>query len=169
MGRLTLFGVLWASYKQDAHLLAQNLESFQQLILLTCFLPLSVSLLILELPLCICSFMCLIFLEPFFIFFSFCSSHWLISNYLSLSSLVLLHDQEFLLKFSIEFFSCVIVFLSCSISEWFFFMVSPSLLKCIHCSVIAFLILFSVYLHSLAFNWPSSRDFFFFNSFSGKL
>ena len=75
--------------------------------------------------------------------FSFCSSHWLISNYLSLSSLVLLHDQGFLLKFSIEFFSSVLVFFSCSISACLFFMVSTSLLKFMHCSCIAFLILFS--------------------------
>lgn len=126
--------------------MSQTLESFQQVFLLMSFLLLSVSLLILELPLCICSFACPIFLEPFFIFFhffSFCSSHWLISNYLSLSSLVLLLDQGFLLKFSIEFFSSVTVFFSCSISARLFFMVSTSLLKFIHCSCIAFLILFS--------------------------
>lgn len=49
----------------------------------------------------------------FFILFSFCSSDWIISNALSSSSLMVYSASlSLLLKFSIEYFSAIIVFFS---------------------------------------------------------
>lgn len=60
---------------------------------------------------------------PFF-FFLFCLCNWIISNYLSLSLWNLSSAwSSLLLKFSIEFFSSVIISFSSSFSVWLFFVV----------------------------------------------
>ena len=74
----------------------------------------------------------------FFILFSFCSLHWIISIDLSSSLLIFLFGY-LLLKLSTEFFSSVISFISFKISVRFFFIFSVSSLTFSFCSYTIFL------------------------------
>ena len=95
------------------------------------------------------------------IFFSFCYSDWVVSIILSSRSLMLSSVSPSLLFIPPSvFFIFVILFFG---SDWFFFIFSCSLLKCVHLffSLIQFLILITNALDSLSSKLFTSVSFIF--------
>lgn len=96
----------------------------------------------------------------FFFFFSFCSSNWLISSYLSSNPLIFLQDQVYCWSFLLTFFHSVIVSFSSRICFlWFYFFIKLFILF-LHSFPDILLLSRCILLHFIHFLWDDYFECF---------